>query len=91
MEYELIPKNCKVNSFYGKAHTIVEGDYLKLKSYDTIVAEVKRPSGNDNKSIFKWYKKYSPTTTRHQKEFFKQLGLNDEEIEYLSKNKILEK
>lgn len=82
MIYELIPRYSSRQSFYGKAHVIQEGDNLKLQSYSTIVAEVERLGG---KEIFKYYGHYSSTTTSHQKEFFKQLGLNDKEIKELFK------
>lgn len=37
-----------------------------------------------------YFGKYSCTTTRHQKEFFKQNGLSDKEIKDLFKNGTLE-
>ena len=80
-------------SFYGKA--IVEirktqkGFYItELYSYGTLVADIK-DYGKLKKYCY--YGKYSQTTTRHQKEFFKQNGLSDKEIKELFKNGKLEK
>ena len=56
-------------SFYGKAHLIESDDKVELQSYDTIVATYYK-----NEDKFVLHGKYSPTTTRHQKEFGKQLG-----------------
>ena len=42
------------------------------------------------KMVCHYFGKYSQTTTRHQKEFFKQNGLSDKEIKYLFKNGTLE-
>lgn len=55
-------------SFYGKARTYQKEDGTKvLISYNTEVAEIK-----DGKPIV--HGLYSPTTTRHIKEFLKQNG-----------------
>lgn len=93
MEYKLECRYDTRQSFYGKA--IVEENEtggntkeLILYSYGTRVAKIE-------KGIY-WAKyiyngKYSQTTTRHQKEFFKQNGLSDKEIKDLFKNGILEK
>ena len=56
-------------SFYGKAQLIETDDKVELHSYDTIVATYYK-----NEDKFVLHGKYSPTTTRHQKEFGKQLG-----------------
>lgn len=82
MMYELEPRFSSRKSFYGKAHTIMDGDKLKLISYNTIVAE-KDMSGD--KVVYRYFGHYSMTTTTHQKEFFKQLGLSDNEIKKLFK------
>ena len=87
MVYELICRYDTRKSFYGKAHTFVKGNKLLLKSYNTIVAE---KSSKNGKTIYKNYGRYSQTTTRHQKEFFKQLGLNEKQLKELLKNGILE-
>lgn len=87
-------------SFYGKA-TIEEketkGEHgtakvLNLYSYDTLVAKIGIFEIDDTKKVdYVYFGKYSQTTTRHQKEFFKQNGLNDKEIKELFKNGTLEK
>ena len=79
------------NSFYGKAK--VEDIYndnsvLVLYSYNTKVAQITK---NKNNIKYHYFGKYSQTTTRHQKEFFKQNGLNDYEIKELFKKGSLEK
>lgn len=80
-------------SFYGKAevevkeyHTINSIQY-NLFSYGTLVAMINK---YENKIVYRCFGKYSQTTTRHQKEFFKQNGLNDEQIKELFKNGVLE-
>lgn len=77
-------------SFYGKAQ--VEDIYndnsvLVLYSYGTKVAQITK---NKNSIKYHYFGKYSCTTTRHQKEFFKQNGLSDKQIKELFKNGILE-
>ena len=78
------------NSFYGKAQvkeTYYIGLYLlELYSYGTLVAKIEE---TENKKTYIYYGKYSQTTTRHQKEFFRQNGLNDKEIKELFKNDTL--
>ena len=64
-KYELKPNFDSRNSFYKKAYVIEEENTIKLKSYQTIVAEIK-----NNKPLV--YGTYSPTTLRHIKEFLKQ-------------------
>ena len=93
MEYELSCQYDTRNSFYGKAkveenNTGGNTKELILYSYGTRVAKIEEG--------ITWKKyiyggKYSCTTTRHQKEFFKQNGLSDKEIKELFKNGILEK
>ena len=75
-------------SFYGKAKVEVQkNDFEQIKdlySYDTLVASV--VINFDKKEIKYIYGgKYSRTTTRHQKEFFKQEGLSNREIQELFK------
>lgn len=76
-------------SFYGKAkvetneHKGLHGHtrLLNLISYDTLVAKVYYSEIDNKKKVeYLCMGKYSQTTTRHQKEFFKQNGLNDKEI-----------
>lgn len=78
-------------SFYGKAMVKVTYDIntqiLTLYSYGTEVAKIERTG---NTITCEYYGKYSQTTTRHQKEFFKQEGLSNYEIKELWKNGILE-
>ncbi len=64
---ELQPIYCRQKSFYGKAKIIREKGIIKLKSYDTIIAEIK--NGKLHINGF-----YSATTTRHLKEFMRQNG-----------------
>lgn len=87
-------------SFYGKAvvkeeeHVGQHGQtrQLALFSYNTLVATITYFDIDGKKSIvYICYGKYSCTTTRHQKEFFKQNGLSDKEIKELFKNGTLEK
>lgn len=89
--YELDCRFDKRKSFYGKAKVVIQqmSDWkeVDLYSYDTLVAKIIL-SGDTEKFIC--YGKWSQTTTRHQREFFKQNGLNDKQIEYLFKNGSLE-
>ena len=91
MRYELIARYDARQSFYKKAFVIETQENNKtikeLKSYNTIVAKI---TIEENKKIFEHFGTYSQTTTRHQKEFYKQEGLNDAEIKTLLKNNILE-
>ena len=83
MIHELVPRYSSRKSFYGKAHTIMDGDILKLVSYSTVVAE-KDMSGKN--VVYRYLGHYSATTSAHQKEFFKQSGLSDKQIKELFKN-----
>lgn len=78
-------------SFYGKAkiETITNKNVydVKLYSYGTLVARYTKVG---NKAIYNYFGIYSQTTTRHQKEFFKQYSLNDNQIKKLFKCGILE-
>lgn len=93
MVYELECRYDTRQSFYGKA--LVEEKetkkmiHRKLFSYGTLVAEYKRFKDN-NRRVYEYYGKYSQTTTRHQKEFFKQCGLWNKEIEKLFKEGTLD-
>lgn len=75
-------------SFYKKAYVNqIENSHVLTKeliSYDTLVANYANYKGD--KEVFEYFGRYSQTTTRHQKEFFRQLGLNDKEIKQLFKN-----
>lgn len=91
-EYDLDCRYDIRKSFYGKARVVEEkienGTTLKLYSYGTLVATI---DAIKNRTIYNYLGKYSQTTTRHQKEFFKQYGLSDKEIKELFKKGILEK
>ena len=80
-------------SFYGKAEIektfSAEKGVLKLYSYGTHVATI-TDFAYSMKRVYECLGKYSQTTTRHQKEFFKQNGLSDKEIKELFKNGVLE-
>lgn len=86
MKYDLECRFDTRKSFYGKAK--VEDIYndksvICLYSYGTLVAQI---TNNKNKIKYHYLGQYSQTTTRHQKEFFKQNGLSDKEIKELFKN-----
>ena len=89
MIYDL---SCRYDSrkcFYGKAKVMQEEkDNLiinNLLSYGTLVA--RRITNVDTmETTYEYLGKYSPTTTRHQREFFRQCGLTDDEIKELFKN-----
>lgn len=92
MRFDLSCRYDARKSFYGKA--VVEEttnknakDY-KLYSYGTLVARITivKPY-----TTYFYFGKYSQTTTRHQKEFFKQFGLSDGEIKELFKEEVLTK
>ncbi len=90
---ELKPIYDTKQSFYRKARVRVQKNDFEctrsLYSYGTLVASI---NWNYDKNIMicKYFGKYSQTTTRHQKEFFRQENLSDEEIKELFKNGILE-
>lgn len=86
-DYDLSCRYDSRKSFYGKAKVIenIMSDWkeIGLYSYDTLVAKIIETE-KDTKYIN--YGKYSQTTTRHQKEFFKQNGLSDKQIKDLFKD-----
>ena len=88
MCYALEPRYDSRASFYGKA--LVEEtrnskeQVQDLYSYGTLVARI-ITDFEKNERTFEYYGKYSCTTTRHQKEFFKQNMLSDKEIKELFK------
>lgn len=81
-------------SFYKKAKVKIKEDNITydelLYSYGTLVAIYTKDKMSDLE-IFTYNGKYSQTTTRHQKEFFKQKGLVDKEIKELFNKGVLEK
>ena len=86
MKYNLDCRYDSRASFYGKAVVeIIEDNICKnycLKSYGTLVA-IYTEDKTTNLKQYSYLGKYSQTTTRHQKEFFKQFGLSDKEIKEL--------
>ncbi len=93
--YELSCQYDTRQSFYGKAKIRVceksdKIEHLELLSYGTLVANYVYYK-NENKKVYEYFGKYSQTTTRHQKEFFRQNGLTEKEIKELFKNGTLEK
>ena len=86
MIYELYPRYDSRLSFYGKAQVLDDRSEKKLYSYNTLVAKV---TFEKDYIIYEYLGKYSQTTTRHQKEFFKQEGLSNEDIKELFKKGIL--
>lgn len=84
--YDLDCRYDSRKSFYGKAvvreYETALVRHMELVSYSTLVANYVYYK-DENKRVFEWFGSYSQTTTRHQKEFFKQLGLGDKEIKEL--------
>lgn len=80
-------------TFYGKAkvHETYRDNvqHMELLSYDTLVANYVYYE-EEGKKVYEYLGKYSQTTTRHQKEFFKQLGLGTKQLKELFKNERLE-
>ncbi len=77
--YELSTQHDSRKSFYGKAIVIEESNKKRLKSYDTIVAEI-----SDGKA--KVFGTYSPTTLRHIKEFLYQNGFDADTKKQIEKD-----
>ena len=71
METELIAKYDSRKSFYGKAKVTHVGQFLELKSYDTIAVYY-----NMLTNELKVMGRFSATTARHINEFLQQLGFN---------------
>lgn len=70
--FELSARFSKQQSFYGKAHIIIEdNDTLTLRSYETDIINLD-PKAHTFKKL---YSEFSQTTNRHIKEFAKQYGL----------------
>ena len=94
VNYELQWRYDSRASFYGKAQVKVKEDNIcyneLLYSYDTLVA-IYTKDKIKNIEQFNYLGKYSQTTTRHQKEFFKQHGLSDKGIKELFDKDILER
>lgn len=95
MLYELECRYDTRASFYGKAKVRVNEksdkiEHFELLSYGTLVANYVYYK-KENRKVYEYFGKYSQTTTRHQKEFFRQLGLSEKELKELFKNERLEK
>lgn len=92
--YYLEPIYDSIESFYKKAIVVVKEDNLAynelLYSYNTLVAVYTKDKLTDLEQ-FNYLGKFSQTTKRHQKEFFRQKGLSDKELITLFKTGILEK
>ena len=92
--YELGCRYDTRQSFYKKAFVYVyeinDVEEKQLLSYGTLVANYVYYK-DKNKKVYEYLGKYSQTTTRHQKEFFKQNGLDDNEIKEVFKNGMLTK
>lgn len=92
-EYYLDCRYDSRKSFYKKAKVLVyendDVEHLELQSYNTLVANCVYYK-KENRKVCEYFGCYSQTTTRHQKEFFKQVGLYDREIKELWKNGRLE-
>lgn len=90
MEKELQAIYSTRQSFNGKAVVRTEIferiEHVELLSYHTLVANYVYYK-DDNKKVYEYFGHFSCTTSSHQKEFFKQLGLNDKEIKDLMKSK----
>ena len=75
-------------SFYGKAKIEIKEDCTAyselLRSYGTLVA-IYTEDKITNLKQFSFLGVFSQTTTRHQKEFFKQKGLDEDEINEIIK------
>ena len=75
-------------SFYGKAVVETTRNSMEtisdLYSYGTLVASVVWNYEN-NTTTYIYEGQYSATTTRHQKEFFKQHGVSDKTMKQLFK------
>lgn len=86
---ELICRYDTRKSFYGKAQVETTQNTYELThnlySYGTLVASIVWNFKKRTKTYI-YNGKYSQTTTRHQKEFFKQNYLTDKEIKELFKN-----
>ena len=94
MEYYLECRYDSRQSFYKKAKVVIEEDNIcfneLLYSYGTLVAIYTKDKMSALEQ-FSYLGKYSQTTTRHQKEFFRQKGLTEKEIKELFDKGVLSK
>ena len=93
MEYFLECRYDSRASFYKKAKVIIKEDNIcyneLLYSYGTLVAIYSKDKMSELEQ-FSYLGKYSQTTTRHQKEFFRQKGLSDKQIKELFDKGVIE-
>lgn len=82
MIYDLSCRYDPRASFYGKAQVEQDEKEVRLYSYGTLVATIEKL---EDCFRFHYLGKYSQTTTRHQKEFFRQARLSEEQIKELFK------
>ena len=89
MENELQAIYNTRQSFHGKAivrTTINKNtEHIELVSYGTLVANYVYYK-DKNKKVYEYFGRYSCTTSSHQKEFFRQLGLSEKETKDLMKD-----
>lgn len=80
-------------SFYGKAviKLYEDDDVIKkeLLSYGTLVAQLVYYK-KKKKIVYEYFGRYSQTTSRHQREFFRQECLNENKLKELFKSGRLE-
>lgn len=85
-EYYLEPIYDSRKSFYKKAYVEIKEDNLAynelLYSYNTLVAIYTKDKITELKQ-YNYLGNFSQTTTRHQKEFFRQKGATLEEVNKL--------
>ena len=90
--YFLEPQYDARKSFYKKTKVEIIEDNICyneiLRSYNTIVAIYTKDKIKDLEQ-FTCNGVFSQTTTRHQKEFFRQKGLSDKEIKELFNKGVL--
>lgn len=92
-EYYLEPIYDYRNSFHKKALVKITEDNITynelLYSYGTIVAIYTKDKMTDLEQ-FDYLGNFSQTTTRHQKEFFRQKGLSEKNLITLFENRHLD-
>lgn len=84
MIYELPTIYDSRKSFYGKAQVQLNKtdntEVYTLFSYDTKVATCVKDTEANN-TTYTLVDIFSSTTTRHQKEFFRQMGMSEKDID----------
>lgn len=88
MIYELPTIYDSQKSFYGKARVQLNKtgntEVYTLFSYDTKVATCVKDTETNN-ATYMLVDIFSSTTTRHQKEFFRQMGMSEKDVDELFK------